>query len=81
VAQKSYHLLLAVILVDQVLLTLNDFVPLGKLLSTVLTTHVFGEVFKITACDVDHLLLAHLMSSPFTADGSEVGPITICRNA
>jgi hypothetical protein len=55
-----HHLVFAVILVDQVLLLLNNLVALFELLCAVLSTHVFGKVGKVTACDVDHVLLGDL---------------------
>jgi hypothetical protein len=39
-AQKVYHLIFAVVLVNQVLLSLHELKPLVKLLGAVLTAHV-----------------------------------------
>jgi hypothetical protein len=53
-------LVLAVVLVDQVLLAMHNLETRVELLRAVLPTHVLREISKVTARDIDHLVLGNL---------------------
>jgi hypothetical protein len=77
VAQKVHHLVFAVVLVDQVLLSLHELETLVKLFGAILTAHVLREIGKIAAGDVDHILLTNLVTR-FTRNlGVYSSPVTV----
>ena len=80
VAQQYNHLLLAVILVDQVLLALYNLEALAKLLRTVLAAHVGREVLEVAAGDVDHVLLAHLRFRTTRHRRGHARALAVCRH-
>ena len=57
--------LFAIFVVDQVLVLFDEIEASRELLGTKLLVHELGETCKVTACDVDHVLLCVLAGRVF----------------